>query len=536
MPIRTRRFGDAPHCERTGAIFMKREERMERRRRMRFSLRTKGLLSFVALTLFVATLGAYVALERRKLFDAFVAVEHSQREADANRAAKFALQNALMRVNRELFTAGVDPNVLGIVGDVEPATRALERLKPFYPEVDAIRTGIDGHVEKVTQSKSRGDLAELRSSLREAVAVTDRWMTDSVNEHAGTTAEYLQRFSTLTMVTSAGALTGLLLFGLVVSLFFGRLGQDIRRLEARSHEIVGGYRGDPLPIGRSDEVGSLIAAVNRMASELSVRDQQLALAQQQYTHHEKMAAIGALATGVAHEIGNPIAAISGVAQSIMDIKEHGLCPNRGTFCRPDLILQQTERIALITRQIADFATPHSTISDMLDLNALVESTSNFVRYDRRYRGVDIRLELDRKIPAVLGVADHTVQVLMNLMINAADALEAVTDRPRTVSIGTGLENGSVVLSVSDNGSGMTPETLSRAFEAFYTTKGHGKGTGLGLSMCRALIEKMGGSIALTSEPGRGTRVVVTLPVHISGTAQNAARDIENTQRSAASGK
>lgn len=488
----------------------------DRRKRFRYSLRAKGLVSFLAVAIFVAGLGTYVARERAKLFEAFHSADHAQREADANRAAKLALGNALMHVNRELFAIGSEPDALAIVSEVEPASRALTQLVEFYPEVVPVRASIDKLAGEAAQSRSRVQLAALREALQQAVAVTDGWMAESAREHAGATAEYLQRFSSLSMVAAGGALAGLALFGLMVSVFFGRLGRDIRRLEARSQEIVKGYRGEPLPIERSDEVGSLIGAVNRMAAELDLRDQQLGLAQQQYTHHEKMAAIGALATGVAHEIGNPIAAISGVAQSIMEIKENGQCPNHGSHCRPDLILQQAERIALITRQIADFAVPHSTVSDLLDINGLVESTANFVRYDRRYRGVEIKLDLDRRLPAVTGVADHAVQVLMNLMINAADALAFVHDRSRVVQISTALEEQSVTLTVADNGCGMTPETKLRAFEAFYTTKGHGKGTGLGLPMSRSLLLKMGGRMRIESEVDRGTRVIVTLP--ISGTS------------------
>lgn len=504
----------------------------DRRKRIRFSLRAKGVLSFFAVAVFVGALGTYISVERTKLFAAFVGADHAQREADANRAAKFALGNALMRVNRELFSVGAEPDVLGIVSDVEPASRALNQLVEFYPEVVPLRTALDRLVNETARSRSRVQLAELREALQQSLDITERWMAESVHEHAGATAEYLQRFSSLTLVASSGALAGLTMFGLMVSMFFGRLGRDIRRLEARSQEIVKGYRGAPLKIGRSDEVGSLIGAVNRMAAELDVRDQQLALAQQQYTHHEKMAAIGALATGVAHEIGNPIAAISGVAQSIMDIKDNGQCPNRGTFCRPDLILQQTERIALITRQIANFAAPRSTVADLLDINALVESTANFVRYDRRYRQVEIKLHLDRRLPAVLAVADHAVQVLMNLMINAADALEDVTDRPRYVEIGTMLAEGAVVLTVTDNGSGMTPETMLRAFEAFYTTKEQGKGTGLGLPMCRSLLEKMGAAIRLESQLQRGTRVVVSLPIAGTTTEQASQETLRHKQVSA----
>jgi two-component system, NtrC family, sensor kinase len=111
------------------------------------------------------------------------------------------------------------------------------------------------------------------------------------------------------------------------------------------------------------------------------------------------------------------------------------------------------------------------------------------------------------------VADQLTQVIMNLLINAMDALEPVMDRPPNIAISTRVDGDRVRMTVEDNGPGMDKEVLERAFEAFFTTKPAGKGTGLGLSLCYSIMKNHGGSIEIESTPGRGTRVQVTFPIN-----------------------
>ena len=122
------------------------------------------------------------------------------------------------------------------------------------------------------------------------------------------------------------------------------------------------------------------------------------------------------------------------------------------------------------------------------------------------------LELDPELPAIEAVADHLTQVTMNLLINAADALEKYTDRARCIRIVTGVGEREVLLRVSDNGQGMDEAVLGRTFDESFTTKPAGKGRGLGLFLCRALIERAGGRIELVSTPGAGTSANVYLPL------------------------
>jgi two-component system NtrC family sensor kinase len=177
-----------------------------------------------------------------------------------------------------------------------------------------------------------------------------------------------------------------------------------------------------------------------------------------------------------------------------------------------LILEQTQRISAISRQIAEFTRPREPKAELLDLNALVRSTCRFIGYDRRLKGVEVVFDLDAEMPAIDAVADHLSQVLMNLMINSADALAEITDRAPTIRVATRPMDGEVVLAVTDNGHGMDAETRARAFEESFSTKPADKGRGLGLFLCQTLIERGGGRIEIESEPDRGATVSVYLPM------------------------
>jgi two-component system, NtrC family, sensor kinase len=256
--------------------------------------------------------------------------------------------------------------------------------------------------------------------------------------------------------------------------------------------------------------------VNHMQDILRKREQELEVTRQQRFHREKMAAVGSLAAAVAHEINNPISAIQGVAESILGACENEGCGNLGKHCHPGMILEHTRRIANITRQLGDLTSRRSGDPEWVDLNNLLRSTVSFVGFDRRLRHAKVLAELEPSVPAAWAVPDHVTQIAMNLLLNAADAIAEAPDREGRVAVSTGVEGPYVRFSVVDNGCGMPPEVLARAFEEAFTTKPAGRGSGIGLFMCKALIERGGGRIALSSVPGEGTRVDVVLPIQPPG--------------------
>ncbi|MES9814110.1 MAG: ATP-binding protein [Candidatus Thiodiazotropha sp.] len=211
-----------------------------------------------------------------------------------------------------------------------------------------------------------------------------------------------------------------------------------------------------------------LVAVVRDITESKIAAQELERTRQQYYHQEKMAAIGQLAAGILHEVGNPIAAI------------------------------------------ADFASPRIRKRELTDINGLIRSTSRLLGYDHRYRRMEIRQTLDSRLPAVEAVPDQITQVLVNLIINGLDACNTGKLRP-VVEVMTRVVQDGIEIEVKDNGTGMDERTLEHALEPFFTTKEPGKGTGLGLSLCSSIISAHNGRLRIVSHPGVGTSATVHLP-------------------------
>ncbi|MEW8070804.1 MAG: ATP-binding protein [Candidatus Thiodiazotropha sp.] len=289
------------------------------------------------------------------------------------------------------------------------------------------------------------------------------------------------------------------------------------------HEYCARKRGEELfPVDlwigdlRLGEEKRFVAVV-RDITERKIATQELERTRQQYYHQEKMAAIGQLAAGILHEVGNPIAAIAGAADNMRSASGWG---GRQVSVKSDfpqvvyrnlqMIEEHTGRLSKITRDIADFASPRIRERELTDINGLIRSTVRLLGYDHRYRKMEIRQSLDSQLPAVEAVPDQITQVLVNLIINGLDAYNADSLRPM-VEIITRVANGGIEIEVMDNGIGMDERTLERASEPFFTTKEPGKGTGLGLSLCSSIISAHNGKLTFDSHPGTGTSAIVYLP-------------------------
>jgi signal transduction histidine kinase len=223
-----------------------------------------------------------------------------------------------------------------------------------------------------------------------------------------------------------------------------------------------------------------------------------------------MASVGSLAAAIAHEINNPIAAIAGVAQQMCSVHGQRQCGERGAACAPDLMLEQAQRIARITRQIAELTAPQSAQAQLMDVNGLLRRTCNFVQFDPRLRGVEVNLDLDNQLPALHGVPDELTQIAVNLLLNAGDAVAAAPDRMSRITVSTRLEHDHVLITVADNGCGMDALARAHAFDEGYTTKANG--SGIGLFMCKSLAEARGGSVDIDTTVDCGTEVRVRLPL------------------------
>ena len=179
-----------------------------------------------------------------------------------------------------------------------------------------------------------------------------------------------------------------------------------------------------------------------------------------------------------------------------------------------LIDEQTSRLAKITREIADFASPKPRQRELLDLNGLLRSTAQILSYDKRFRDTEMDIQLDKNLPAIVAVSDQLTQVFMNLLINAIDASQNEESNQSYILIQSQMHGDQVHVIIKDRGEGVSKDLLDHLTEPFFTTKPEGKGTGLGLSLCSTIIKAHGGELGIESEIGKGTTVHVYLPIDL----------------------
>lgn len=475
----------------------------------RWTLRAKGVVAFAALVIYIGAGGYLLRQHQVELLRMATALEQVYAEEAALAKANYAIAHSLSNLQETLFARDLNPSFGEQVAiDTELILAVLKGLPVGRP---ALAEGIERlrhAASRLRPDLSRSALIELRAAEQE---IGQFLRQESQRTRANRNAlwrQYRRLDDRLSMYIAALGLLGALLFGALLTLFLSRLVWDVIKIARRAIDVASGYRGPPLEITRHDELGDLMRAVNRMQSELRQREQQLEISREQHFHKEKMMAIGSLAAAMAHEVNNPIAAIEGIALTMQNVARRQSDDEASE--RAKLVLSQTRRIAAITRQIGEFTTQQAPEAKLLDMNTLVRNTCRFVGYDKRFRKIDLVLELDDQIPAVRAVADHLTQVLMNLLINAADALERVSGRKPTVHVATSASNGKVQLTVKDNGEGMDRTVLARTFEQSFTTKPPDKGRGLGLFLCKSLLESHGHRIELESAPGVGTMARIYL--------------------------
>jgi signal transduction histidine kinase len=472
------------------------------------SIRSKGLMVFAALFAYVLMIAVFAFQQKNILLRDFEAIQGTLETEAMLKQADVATFHTVMALFANANAIEHDDGMVRIRMHYQALLAYHAALAARLPKGYLDLSALNAAWASMSAAPSRAGLNRMVAELVESKNGLAR-LTERVQSSRKSAFErYRSQSDSVAMTALVLGMLGLALLGAIIGLFFRRLTDDLRILQLRALDIVKGYRGKPLSVTRHDEVGQLMIAVNNMADTLDQQEREVMLKRQIHFHQEKMAAIGALAAGVAHEIGNPIAAISGIAQEMIERREATAC---GGDCRPDMIYAQTERLAAITREIAEFASPRAAEPEFLDLNEQMRSASSLIRYDRRLQRVLLRLDLDSQLPAIYGVGDQITQLVMNLLINAMDALEEVSDRVPSITISTRTEGERACLAIEDNGPGMAHDTLSRAFEPFFTTKPAGKGTGLGLSLCYSIAEKHGGSIDISSTPDVGTRVQVYFP-------------------------
>jgi two-component system, NtrC family, sensor kinase len=268
---------------------------------------------------------------------------------------------------------------------------------------------------------------------------------------------------------------------------------EIRRLAAAFGEMAAQLREER-------------ASLEKRLRQLEQTTQSLRSAQRQVLQSEKLATVGRLAAGVAHEIGNPLAAILGLAELLKtgELSER----ERREFL--ERIYGETERIHHIIRDLLDFSRQGVDSGELevtSDLSRVVEDAINLVKPLKEFRQVRIEQRSSEALPRVIGPQHRLTQVVLNLLLNAADSMDGKGIIKIEIA---GSDSERVILAITDDGPGIAPEVVDRLFEPFTTTKPVGKGTGLGLAVSYTLIESLGGLLSGSNLPQGGARFEIEL--------------------------
>lgn len=265
-------------------------------------------------------------------------------------------------------------------------------------------------------------------------------------------------------------------------------------------------------------LGRMAAVIERETREAALRADARRM-QQQLLLADRLTSIGMLAAGVAHEINNPLAYVLGNLEFALSRLREAQLPEPAELAEVVQALGQaregSQRISHITRDLKVFC--HSSDDDeksLINIKKVMDSAINIAWNQIRHRA---RLLRDfERVPTVAGNQDRLSQVFLNLLVNAAQALPDTQMEQNEIRVRVCAERSRVVVEVSDNGCGMTPEQQRRAFDPFFTTKPRGVGSGIGLSICRNIVTDMGGAISCQSQLGRGTTFRVELPSEEAG--------------------
>jgi two-component system NtrC family sensor kinase len=419
------------------------------------------------------------------------------------------------------------------------AQKELEKIRVFNkdgtviysPEKDLIGTTVDKHSEACDACHANGDTASgdvptgrRTRVFRDATGVRQLGVINAINNepacsesgcHAHDRTKRVlgvldvtvsladvdrevanSRRYTLTLSLLAIVAISLLLW----AAFHQLVGRPVARLVAATNAVAAGDLAHRIPVARNDELGQLATSFNEMTVSLGE-------ARRQVYQSNKLASLGRLAAGIAHEINNPLTGV--LTYSSFLLKRAGDNPE----VRQDLetIVQETKRCRDIVRGLLDFARQVPPKKSLIDVNEIVLRALHIVDNQLRVQNIRVVTDLRSDLPRILADPNQLQQVLINLLVNAADAFDGDN---REIRIATTLRphdgHDMLEITVADTGVGIAEKDLGKIFEPFFSTKGH-KGTGLGLAVVWGIVSEHGGVIKVRSTVGQGTTFTIHLP-------------------------
>ena len=316
--------------------------------------------------------------------------------------------------------------------------------------------------------------------------------------------------------------------------FINRVSEPLRELRQGAEAVGRGDFNRRVAVRSRDECGQLAMVFNGMTENLQLSRSQLEktvetlkTTQEQLVQSEKLSAIGKFVAGVAHELNNPLAAVVGFSEILKKATADAKSRHYS-----ETILKAALRCRKIVQSLLSFARREQPERKLVSMNSLIEMVLDIVAYSLRTSNIKVVTQLEADLPMVLVDTSQIQQVLLNIINNAHEAIEAGRQAGR-LQIVTETRTPNIRITIQDNGPGIPREHLRRIFDPFFTTKEVGKGTGLGLSLCYGFIKEHGGTITPSSELGKGATFLIELPIaeKAETTAEIAALpDVETAEK------
>jgi signal transduction histidine kinase len=290
---------------------------------------------------------------------------------------------------------------------------------------------------------------------------------------------------------------------ILVFLIVRTISRPLRQITIASIHVASGEYGTQVDLRSNDEIGLLANSFNEMSRKMADDIEQLKALNEQLFRTEKLAAVGTLAAGVAHEVNNPLASISSLIQ-ILQTRAN----DEETQELLRLIQTQISRITNVTKDMMEFARTRQPTRAPLDINKAIHHSIRLASFDKAFQKLHLETDFDSDIPLINADANQLQQVFLNLLLNARDAMPDGGN----LSVKTHHDKNEITVVIADTGIGISPEHRSHIFDPFFTTKPTGKGTGLGLAVCYGIITAHGGRIEVSPNNGRGTSILLALPI------------------------
>ena len=291
---------------------------------------------------------------------------------------------------------------------------------------------------------------------------------------------------------------------LLVLLIVRTISRPLQRITLAALKVTKGEYGTEIDMRTAnDEIGVLSKSFNKMSRKMASDINQLKQLNEQLIRTEKLAAMGTLSAGVAHEINNPLASIS----SLIQILQRSKNIKNDTEEKLTLIQAQIQRISQVTKDMMDFARVRPSAKNSIDINSLIIKTLRLASFDTAFQKLELTTNLSSSVPNIFADPDQLQQVFLNLFLNARDAMP----NGGSLSVKTFSNKIDANVEISDNGVGIDKQELKHIFNPFFTTKPTGKGTGLGLAVCYGIITAHDGKIEVSSTNNNGTTFLISIP-------------------------